>query len=370
MTKDRIQAQALEAIGNKANAAVEISMGVGKTVLGLKHMVKNYSDVASFLVVAPRTKIFTSWEDDAQGFDLEYLLSHITFSTYLSLTKHNPSDYDVIYLDECHSLKESHSDWLKEFEETGGKIIGLTGTYPVKKHTEKGKMCNKFCPVVYQYKTDDAVEDLILNDYRIVIHKLTLDNTQTMPVKTKDGRQFYTSEVKTYHYWNTRINVANNPKAMQMARIGRMKALQKMPSKLAYAKKLFELQSNKTIVFANTKDQADSLCEYRVHSSIGKKKAAEVLENFKLGEINKISAVDQLSEGVTIPNLKVGIIMHAYANNRKASQKIGRLLRLNPDDVATVHILCYIDTVDNDWVEEALSSFDQSKIYYFQPDSN
>lgn len=40
----------------------------------------------------------------------------------------------------------------------------------------------------------------------------------------------------------------------------------------------------------------------------------------------------------------------------------GRLLRLNPDDTAIVHILCYMDTVDETWVTEALEGFDQSKI--------
>jgi superfamily II DNA or RNA helicase len=72
----------------------------------------------------------------------------------------------------------------------------------------------------------------------------------------------------------------------------------------------------------------------------------------------------QLNEGVNIPNLKQGIIMHAYGNERKASQRIGRLLRLNPDDKAIVHILCYIDTIDEKWVKEALEGFDQNKIVW------
>jgi len=70
----------------------------------------------------------------------------------------------------------------------------------------------------------------------------------------------------------------------------------------------------------------------------------------------------QLSEGVNIPDLKQGIIMHAYGNERKSSQRIGRLLRLNPDDKAIVHILCYMNTVDEKWVTESLESFDQTKI--------
>ncbi len=40
------------------------------------------------------------------------------------------------------------------------------------------------------------------------------------------------------------------------------------------------------------------------------------------------------------------------------------MLRLNPDDVATIHILCYKNTVDEFWVKSALQDFDQSKIQY------
>jgi superfamily II DNA or RNA helicase len=56
--------------------------------------------------------------------------------------------------------------------------------------------------------------------------------------------------------------------------------------------------------------------------------------------------------------------MHAYGNERKASQRIGRLLRLNPDDKAIVHILCYKDTIDEKWVKDALSGFDENKIIW------
>jgi hypothetical protein len=38
------------------------------------------------------------------------------------------------------------------------------------------------------------------------------------------------------------------------------------------------------------------------------------------------------------------------------------MLRLNPDDKAVVHILCYVDTVDKMWVEEALKDYDPDKI--------
>jgi superfamily II DNA or RNA helicase len=59
--------------------------------------------------------------------------------------------------------------------------------------------------------------------------------------------------------------------------------------------------------------------------------------------------------------------MHAYGNNRKSAQRIGRLLRLSPDQTATCHILCYKDTQDEKWVSNALKDFDQNKIEYYNP---
>ena len=56
--------------------------------------------------------------------------------------------------------------------------------------------------------------------------------------------------------------------------------------------------------------------------------------------------------------------MHAYGNERKTAQRLARLLRLNPDDVATIHILCYNNTIDRFWVDSALKDFDQTKITY------
>lgn len=362
-TKDQIQLEALDAIGTLRNAGIEVSMGVGKTLLGLKHMAKNYTDISRFLVVAPRVRIFDSWKDEAAIHGYEYLLDHIDFTTYVSLMKHD-LDYDVVYLDECHSLKENYSPWLKAFEDNNNKIIGMTGTYPNYNTSEKGKMCNRYCPKVYSYTTDSAVDDKILNDYQIYIHKLRLNSAKTIKKKRKDGGVFYTSEIKDYIYWSDRIEMANNDKQKQIAIIQRMKALQKFPLKVQYAKKLLRHSTKKTIAFASTQKQADEICKFSVHS---KNKDSNInLENFKIGVISKLSAVEQLSEGVTIPGLKVGIILHSYGNNRKASQKIGRLLRLNPDDKATIHILCYENSIDKKWVEDALSHLDQSKIKWVE----
>lgn len=355
MDKNKVQEQALKELNKHNRGTIALSMGVGKTLLGLKHMVDNYTDVFKALVVAPKLSIFDSWKDDAEKFDLSYLLEHVDFTTYLSINKQN-LDYDILYLDECHNLLESHDLWLSKFK---GKIVGLTGTPPKHASSEKGKMVNTYCPVVYTYIIDKAIEDKILNDYRITVHTLSLDTNKTMLVKTKN-KSWYTSELNNYRYWTDRVMNASNGKEKQIVSVMRMKAIMDYPSKEILAKKLIDSSNDKTLVFGNTQLQADRLCKYSYHS--GNLQSEENLQLFKEDKISLLSCVLQLNEGVNIPNLKHGIILHSYGNERKLRQRLGRMCRLNPDDTAIVDILCYKDTVDEIWVTQALEDLDQTKI--------
>lgn len=353
--KDKIQEEALQALLPHHRAGVNISMGVGKTLIGLQHMDKNYTDYCKFLVSAPKKAIMQSWKDDAVKFGYEHLLPHITFTTYLSLDK-QAEDFDVLYADECHNLLFSHDEWLSKFQ---GKIVGLTGTAPKFKTSEKGKMVERYCPIVYEYDTDEAVLDEILNEYEIRVHMLSLNSAKTILI-SHAGKEWYTSEQDVYNYWSRRIDDAQGAQSLQIARIQRMKKMMEFTSKEALAIALAGQIKDKCLIFANTMEQADRLCPYRYHSN--NSLSEDSLLAFKEGKINKLSCVLQLSEGVNIPHLKQSIILHAYGNERKTAQRIGRTLRLNPEETATVHILCYRDSVDEKWVKSALEKFDQTKI--------
>ena len=361
--RDQIQKDALTVAINNKRCGLGISMGVGKTLIGLKyidHLQGVNTKKVRVLVVAPKLSIFDSWKSDAEKFSID--ISDVEFTTYLSLNKHNVNDYDVIILDECHSLLDSHLNFLGYFQ---GRILGLTGTPPRHNNSEKGRMVAQFCPIVFKYITDDAVEDDILNDYRIIVHRMSLSTHNDMRVTLKD-KEFYTSEVKNYAYWSGRVYDANSPKQRQITSVMRMRALMDFKTKERYAKKLLNDIEDKCIVFANTQDQADRICSHSVHSN--NPDAEENLDKFKKGEIEKLSCVMQLNEGVNIPELRAGIILHAYGNERKSNQRIGRLLRLNPTETAIVHILCYKNTVDEEWVTKALEDLDSNKIKYFDVD--
>lgn len=360
-TREDIQTDCLNIMLQHKRGTAAVSMGVGKTLIGLKY-VDYFQDknmrLLRVLVVAPKLSIFNSWKDDAVKFNIS--VANIEFTTYLSLHKQNPLNYDIIILDECHSLLYSHMDFLSEFK---GRILGLTGTPPKWRQSEKGEMVNKFCPVLYNYITDEAVLDNILNDYKIIIHMLPLDGRKNIKMQSKAGKTWMASELDNYRYWSDRV-MSTQGKSQQIASVMRMKKMQEFKSKELYAKTLFDAIEDKCILFANTQEQADRLCEHSYHSNNPDSEGN--LDLFGNDHITKLSCVLQLSEGVNIPNLRAGVIMHAYGNERKSSQRIGRLLRLNPNDVATVHILCYQNTVDKKWITDALSVYDDNKITYIK----
>ena len=173
MTKDEIQLEALAVTDGKQRCSVVLGTGVGKTLVGLKHMERNTTPLMKCLVVAPKKSIFQSWKDDAERFSMEHLLGRVVFTTYLSLNKHDPREYAAVYLDEAHSLLDSHRGFLQLYK---GKVLGLTGTPPKFSNSEKGKLVNEFCPVVFTFKADEAIENNILNDYQIIVHELELGN--------------------------------------------------------------------------------------------------------------------------------------------------------------------------------------------------
>ena len=162
MDRNKVQSEALNATIGKERCGLALATGVGKTLVALNHLENHYSPLLNILVVAPKISIFDSWKAEAQKFEKERLLDNVKFTTYLSINKQNPKDFDIVYLDECHSLLDSHRAFLDEFK---GKILDLTGTPPKYQNSEKGKLVNHFCPIVYRFVTDSAVENKILNDY-------------------------------------------------------------------------------------------------------------------------------------------------------------------------------------------------------------
>ncbi len=371
--KQTLQDHILTVVQGKRLAGVAVAMGVGKTLIGLRDMDRvltehllRRSATKPFLVAAPTQAILDSWPQEAHKFGLGHLLDCITFTTYRSLSKTLSSGhYHKLYLDECHALKDSHEPGLKAHVTRKNSILGLTGTPPAQPDSEKGRLVATYCPILVDYTTDEAVLAGLLNDYRLVVHRLPLSPVRDYLLTLPSGSQFTTSERDNYQYWSTRLaNAAQDKLPVETLRLLRMQALMHYPGKGRYMAHLASQFTEKVLLFTCNQQQAEQQAAHTYHSK--NKDSQANLVKFNNGEIQRLACVAQLSEGVNIPHLRIGIIWHAFGNERKAAQRIGRLLRLNPDETATVHLLQYQDTVDEHWVAQALAAFDPAKISYVE----
>lgn len=361
--RNELQKVALETSLKYKRCGLGITMGIGKTRIAINHILKNSDPLFSYLVVVPKNTVIAMWKDELRKINIHKgIKSRIEYVNYRSLNKCSPDKYDIVYLDECHNLLQSHNLFLEAYK---GKILGLTGTPPNKRSFEKYNMVKQYCPIVFEYSIDQATDNRILNDYKIVVHELCLSNQKEIHRKTKQGLVYSTSEQKDYEYLTHRVNSAVTSKEKQFSAIMRMRGLMNYKTKESYLKSLLLTIDQKCIVFANTKKQADRICHHSYYS--GNPSSEENLSAFMEGRLRKLSCVLQLSEGISIPNLSEAIIMHAYGNNRKTAQRIGRLLRLSSDQKAICHILCFKNTIDEIWIKQALEEFDKNKIVYSKP---
>ena len=91
--KSQVQSEALEEILKNKRNGVNLSPGMGKTLLGLKYIdsliQKKKINLSSnrILVFVPKLDIIRSWQQDCEKFNLKHLLDYLDFSTYLSMKK-------------------------------------------------------------------------------------------------------------------------------------------------------------------------------------------------------------------------------------------------------------------------------------------
>lgn len=91
--REQVQKESVKELLRYERGTANVAMRLGKTLVGLK-IASNFKKV---LVSYPIETIKKGWLSDAEEFGFD--ISHITFTTHLSLSKHNLSEFDCVILD-------------------------------------------------------------------------------------------------------------------------------------------------------------------------------------------------------------------------------------------------------------------------------
>lgn len=339
-----LQENAVSTIIKYNNGTLVLPMRSGKTFIGLKIA----SSFKKVLVSYPIETIKKGWLSDAEEFEFD--ISHITFTTHLSLSKHNLSEFDCVILDEIHDI--SIANWEFISSNIPKTLYGLTATPP--NRGEKKQYFNLYCPVRYT-KSMDETTGITNKDYEIIVH--LVDPNEKRDIKLKSGK--FWSEKAQIGFYESKYQSTKSFSMMLML----IRAIQNSKTKFEYFKKL-ACTIDRGLLFVETIGQCYILPYPSVHSK--NKESDYNLEQFKEGKIPILSSIGKLKSGVTFKDLNTCIILHCYSSNNKAIQKIGRALNYIEGEKATIHIICLNNTIDVSWCQKGLADLDQSKIKWIK----
>jgi superfamily II DNA or RNA helicase len=351
----------------------KLPTGTGKSVLTIKILNKYQG---KYLLVTPTIVLHkVDWKNEFIKFDSEELYNQLDKCCYVSLHKYNMNDYDGIILDEAHHF--SAKQWYEFIKYLpileNKKIICLTAT-PGKFGFTKRTLHTLIKGNVFEYGVEEAVDNELVNDFRIHVIYNTLDSVTKNSNGGNKNSPFLTTEKSNYEYLTTTIDDLKKSMETTEGKVKNLQFYQIMIRKRA--KLLYDLESKvnlvlkflkdfdsskKRLIFARTIEVAERLEPHSVHS----KSKIDWLTDFRLGKINSISSVDMLLEGVNLPGTEVGIITSPYAE-RKFIQSLGRCLRNPLNVISHYYIFCTKDTVEEDWLKSSLEDINKEKIIYEQ----
>ena len=348
-SKDLIQKEAEEFhIKYNCRSTIALSVGLGKTRLAINRIIKKFEENknAKVIITSSREVYVSNFKKEIEIFERHDLLEKITFCCNKSLKKFEDSLWDLIIVDESHLEISIYLPFISLAFAKNQKIeiLCLTGTPKMSKEYEE---LYQIAPISYSKKIDTSIEEGLLNDYMIHIFNYELTGT----------------EFKNYNYWYQRYRQSEKRGfSFELQKIKSI--LNNLPSKVDHTNYLLKnkLKDRKVLVYAGCIKQSELLKIPTFHSDLKKEQRNEIYDGFYNDLFLHLINVSGLKESVSIPGLSRGILMSIESSEISMTQKIGRFCRLALEDKAHIIILCAENTVEKNWLNNALKKLDKGKI--------
>lgn len=352
MTREEKQEKFAKEAYKAKNGILLLSIRFGKTATGIRLL--EHWLAPKTLIVYPDSNIKEGWLKEFERMD--YSNPNITFTTNMSLNKYEDEIYDIIIIDEIHTLSERNINSVKALQKQNKTIIGLTGT--LAKETRETLLNELGMPVIAEYGKEEAIEDGIVSDYRINIVKVPLDDRKL--IKYKKGLKTEKKQFDSYTFVINKLKEKNKP--FMFLALSRMRIIQNSIAKLEATKKLLrEFKDERVLVFCGLIKIAEQLGIPVEHSKGGEGN----LKEFSEGNGNHLALIKLGNTGITFKPLNKVIINYFDSNSENLEQKIGRAMNLEFEgQVADIWVICTTEGVEKRWLENALKGFNSEKIKY------
>ena len=339
-------------------------MSVGKTntaIIAIKAILSKNKNIKT-VVIVPTEYLKVQW---IQSLAKEGLFQEVSVEIINTAAK-KQEKVNFLILDEAHRVV---SDTFYEvFRNRDPDIVlGLSATFD--RLDGRHILLNKFCPVCDIITVKEAIENNWLSPYREYKVLLEVDNIE---VYRQANAEFQNAFSMFDYNFDTAMKCLTNiiyrrtyAKKMgwsakdidgivfswNRALKARKDFVMNHPKKLEITRKILAARQNsKAITFSATIKQAELIGQgYVVHSGNTKKKNRITMEEFNKLNKGVVHTAKSLDEGADVQGLNLAIILSNTSSSTQKTQRIGRVIRLEPDKVAEIFTLVIKGTNEESW---------------------
>lgn len=357
--KDEIQLEIINKIIEKDfRGIVRASVRTGKTRILLTSIGKHCFNLTgkihpeSVLVLYPNIDIKTSWENECKI--LNYF-PKIKYCTFASIDKIKNEKFDYVIIDEAHLLgKENQLPVVGMLAKNNKNIIFASGTY--NNNTLLDIQIYSELDLIVDYTTEMAIEDGIVSDFTIFIHKFNLDNTNR--IQFGKVKKWISTEKKECDRISRRIQKTYGKEKMFHS-LARMRFINSCNSLINSVNSWIENNKDERFILFTGSEEIGK--KYNIPMFNSKSKDDTILQDFISGKINQLCLIRKGSAGVTYPILNNILITSINSNGENLEQMIGRSL-LNDTEHSNIHIFISTEDFQLKWMKSALEGINKDKI--------
>jgi len=394
---------------NNYSAIFAMATGTGKTVTSLNCLLEEYhknpdKSYRAFILV-PTITLVEQWQEEALKFNFNRIIKISSKSdwksrlrTTLATSKRIPSSFviictyatfamdkfqkyvkqlpdDTLFIaDEAHNM--GANSVLNKLENINvKKRIGLSAT-PKRVYDEEGtKAIENFFndeePYTVSYSMEKAIQNNVLSKYDYYPHIVELTTEELddyIELTKKIARQYFiessidkNSNLERLLLQRKRIIHKASNKLSKAVSILRNRYQQEGTLKYTFVYVPEGMNTELSEMDIENEDEARIINQYireiaLIDDSIlvnkivgGMKNRERILTQFSRGDIQVLTSMKCLDEGVDIPRAEHAIFCSSTGNPRQFIQRRGRVLRKHPEKTsATVHDLVVIPLIDRD----------------------
>jgi superfamily II DNA or RNA helicase len=322
----------------------------------------------STLVVVPTIDLMNQWYDLLEAsFRAEigligggyFEVGAITVTTYASafrFMERMGNRFGLVIFDECHHLPGSVFRYAAEMCIAPFRL-GLTAT-PERSDGGDDLLEQLIGPIVYRREAQELAGDY-LADYSVIRINVRLSAEERAAYERERAvfRNFLDEQGISFaspRGWQTFIAASarseKGRRAMKAYRDSKRIALGTDAKLRVLAQVLERHRRDRVIVFTAENDMVYQISEQFLIPAITHetpiKERREWLEAFNRGDVLALATSKVLNEGVNIPDASVAVVLSGSGSSREHIQRLGRILRKQPEKEAILYEVVTANTAE------------------------